>query len=64
MYGTCPECKQAVMKVKAKAIDIMDGARSLKGVTYSCNQCGVVLSVDIDPLAYKAAIAAEVKKRG
>lgn len=64
MYGTCPECKQAVMRVKAKAIDVVDGARTLKGVTYSCNQCGTVLSVDIDPLAFKAAIVSEVKKKG
>lgn len=64
MYGTCPECKQSVQRVKANAIDIVDGSRTLKGVTYCCNQCGTVLSVDVDPLALKAAIVAEIKKKG
>ncbi len=64
MYGKCPECKASVMRVNAQAIDIVDGTRSLKGVTYNCTKCSTVLSVDIDPLALKAAIVTEVKKKG
>jgi hypothetical protein len=50
----CPHRKRAVQSAKIEAIQLyeIDGGM-LNGVKYSCQSCGSVLTLGIDPLAQR-----------
>lgn len=61
--GTCPSCKKIVRGVEADGIDIsVNLMPQWKGVAYHCQSCRAVLGVEIDPVALKADILAEIKQ--
>jgi hypothetical protein len=63
--GKCPKCQQVVSRVMVVGIDGDDtiAGRTWKVVTYSCASCSTVLGVEMDPLAVKSDIAAEITDR-
>jgi transcription elongation factor Elf1 len=62
MIGTCPKCEGMISVVNANPIEINVNGRLLKGVSYACQGCNSVLSVEIDPLAVKADIVSAISK--
>jgi hypothetical protein len=53
--GKCPKCDAALSRVLINAIDV-EGAKgvSLRGISYACPHCQVILSVAIDPVSLKS----------
>jgi hypothetical protein len=57
MHGTCPGCKSVVSEVRGNAVKIRVSRTEIyKGVSYSCNACGCVLSVEMDPIALRSEV--------
>jgi len=60
MHGKCPSCGNIVMKLNGDAVDASFGTQSYKATTYNCPMCNVVLGCQIDPLAVRNDIVAQV----
>lgn len=57
----CPQCNATLSTAKAEAITIDGGpGQRWNGVAYTCPSCSAFLGVEIDPIALKADIVAEV----
>ena len=57
----CPQCKQPVSAVRIEYIQLYESdGGTLRGVKYSCQSCGLVLSIGIDPFAQKDEIVNEL----
>lgn len=62
--GKCPYCEKPLSTVAATGVDVVVGLEHRwKGVTYACPYCQKILGVEIDPIALKADIVAQIKKR-
>lgn len=48
-YVTCPNCKKAVWDIVVNPVHEHTDEGTFDYVTYSCPECDVILSVDIDP---------------
>lgn len=62
----CPHCEMSISEVTMTPIDgKLSDRQSYRCVAYSCPHltCQKVLSIEIDPLALKADIVAEIKRR-
>ena len=61
----CPSCQRTISRAKCRVIEVQpDGLEglSLRGIAYSCPLCSAVLSVQADPYAVNADLAAQIKK--
>ncbi len=54
--GTCPKCQAPLNRVTVDDVN----AGGLKGISYSCPFCSVILSVGIDQLAVKTDTVSEI----
>jgi hypothetical protein len=60
----CPNCKKPVLKVRLKDVAAstwLPMAQEWRAISHCCYECGVVLSVQIDPIAIKADTIAAIK---
>ena len=55
----CPKCDATILNIKVGNVDV----NGLKGIAHCCPFCGVIISVQIDPMALKADIVDEVTKK-
>lgn len=64
MNGKCPKCEKILNNVRIALVDCKEGlaGRSWRGVSYACPFCNTILSVQIDPIAIKTDIVAEIKR--
>lgn len=59
----CPSCGNVILMVNLQGIDVnASGGKRWHGSAYSCPSCQTVLSVQIDPIALKNDIIAEMSK--
>jgi hypothetical protein len=59
----CPHCGKALLHVNGGFINVsIPGGIDRKGILYSCPSCLAALSVEIDPLAVKTEIVAEIAR--
>jgi hypothetical protein len=56
----CPKCNHSLSGVDSEHMTVFSGMQQWNGIAYSCPACHVLLSVEIDPVALKADIVAEV----
>jgi hypothetical protein len=56
----CPKCGHPLSGVDGEHMPVFTGMQQWNGIAYSCPACNVLLSVEIDPIALKADIVAEV----
>ena len=67
MTGKCPnpQCASEIKSVSAAGVNIRDGGPGsfTKGVSYACPECGIILSVQVDPLGLKNALIEELVER-
>lgn len=56
--GKCPKCEKAISSLKIEQVPASTGVGGTewKAISFCCKSCGVVLSVQIDPVAIKADI--------
>jgi hypothetical protein len=55
MIGNCPKCGSVISKVNLSPVEVIAaGGRTLKGVSYQCQECNCVLSVSIAPITSTA----------
>ena len=64
MSNKCPKCEMLVSEVTAESVEIRSprASVSFRGVSYACPFCHSILSVQLDPLALKAEIVADLKE--
>jgi len=59
--GKCPKCKKTVSNVTIEDIKMYVGREARwRGISYLCQSCKTVLGVQMDPIALKADIVAEL----
>lgn len=64
MVSKCPKCQNMVGSVRAEQINITNNAgNAFAGAAYTCPHCQTILSVTVDPFAFKNEIAIELMKR-
>lgn len=57
----CPHCKKMLLTARMEPIQINDSSGdTLFGVKYSCESCGMILSLGIDPFAQVGEIVNEL----
>jgi hypothetical protein len=56
----CHKCGRKLTTVHIDAVSVRGGRHQWNGAAYACPSCNVVLGVEIDPIALKADIVAEV----
>jgi hypothetical protein len=55
MVGNCPKCGSVVSKVNLSSVAVISGSgHALKGVSFLCQSCNCVLSIQIAPVASTA----------
>lgn len=60
----CSKCGQMLSYVQIEPLDINRGERAAyHGVSYSCPSCRTILSVGIDPIAFKKDIIDQLRER-
>lgn len=64
MLGKCPKCEKTVSRATIGEIEasVGIGHRRWRAVSFNCPSCSTVLGVQIDPIAIKADIIAELKR--
>ncbi len=62
MAGKCPVCGKAVTVLHGSKTNVTVGGVTYPGVTYNCPSvgCNAVLGCDVDPIAIKADIVADI----
>jgi hypothetical protein len=62
--GLCPKCGKlcATVIIEEVALSHSVSRSSFKGANYLCPHCKTILSVSMDPFAYKNDVAAAVLK--
>lgn len=63
MYGKCPKCESAILSAVMNGIEVSDGYKSWKAITYNCPSCQTVIGCQIDPIAIKSDIVDELFKK-
>jgi uncharacterized protein with PIN domain len=62
--GKCPKCERVLTSVSVEPINIGESPQvKLKGGSFVCPYCHVILWVGLDPLAMKADIVGEILRR-
>lgn len=65
MSAKCPKCDRFLGSVNIEATTLQGlNMKTLRGIIYSCPNlgCSAAISVEVDPLAVKADIVAELLK--
>jgi hypothetical protein len=63
MSGKCPKCEKSMGSLRIQGCDgNVVGGRSFKVIAICCPFCSTVLSAQIDPIAIKSDIVADIKK--
>ncbi len=61
--GKCPGCGNVLSSVVGGHVTINIAANPQRhGLAYSCPNCQVILSVEMDPIAIRTEIVAQVKE--
>ncbi len=64
MPGKCPKCQNIVGTARAEQVNIANAmGKVFAGASYICPHCQTILSVSVDPFAFKNEIAIELMKR-
>lgn len=62
MSTKCPNCEKFITHVNSKTIDCITPKSKFFGVSHNCPICSTSLGVQIDPIAIKTGIVAEITK--
>ena len=62
--GKCPKCEKIISKVKYENISASSGIGGTEwnAISYCCQSCNTVLSVQIDPVALNTDLLKELGK--
>jgi hypothetical protein len=63
MSSKCPKCEKPVDHVNARAMPIQASTKQWRGVSYDCPHCHAILSVALDPAAFKEEFVQDAKRR-
>lgn len=64
MHGKCPKCEKLIISLNAGGVDVkVPLGKTWKGISYNCPYCHTMISAQIDPIAIKADIVAELFKK-
>jgi hypothetical protein len=58
--GNCAKCGETLTTIRGGHILIQIGTMQRPGIAYACWHCNSVVSVEMDPLAVKTEIVAEI----
>jgi transcription elongation factor Elf1 len=58
--ANCHKCGHALTAVNAEQVPVRGDQHQWQGVVYACPECNVALGVEIDPIAAKADLVAEL----
>ncbi len=62
MTPKCPKCETNVDRTVMHQLDAYSDGHPWNAVAYLCPSCGCVLGVQLDPLALKSDLVAEILK--
>jgi hypothetical protein len=59
----CPKCNEHISEVIGKEVKISMGKATWRGVSYACESCETILSIQADPMSLKADIISELTRQ-